>query len=123
MLQAINREDFCSKIYDLSNIAATSLQFKGLIPAVVCFYINGDYTDRMISDLETVSESLSGRGINFYTVDANVESSLTTQIGVRAIPTLLVIPVTGDPIILMGLIDKVGLEKILTKAIPRSIIL
>jgi thioredoxin 1 len=44
--------------------------------------------------------------INFYKVDIDKEHEVAGALGVRSIPTLIFIPMEGDPSVVQGAIDK-----------------
>jgi hypothetical protein len=69
----------------------------------------------MYKILEEISALYDSR-ILFYAVDVNTEIEIATELGMRAIPTLVLIPLEGSPGVIAGVFDdKVILEKIITQ--------
>ena len=103
---------FKEKIYDIDK----GTTFQGLIPAVVSFFTLGTYCKNMRGVLETVS--VLRTDINFYGVDVDEMYDFVSRLGIRAVPTTLIIPLKGSPVVVAGLIDTAAaLEKGLSRVI------
>jgi thioredoxin-like negative regulator of GroEL len=51
--------------------------------------------------------------VNFYKVNTDEEQELAGMFGIRSIPSLLFIPVKGEPQMAMGALPKAELKKII----------
>lgn len=103
---------FKEKIYDIDK----GTVFQGLIPAVVSFFTLGEYCKNMRSVLETVS--VLHTDINFYGIDVDEQYDFVSRLGIRAIPTTLIIPLKGSPVVVAGLVNTpAALEKGLARII------
>lgn len=77
-------------------------KYLGIKPAIIDFYADWCAPCRQLSPvLEDVVKEYNGQ-IILYKVDTDKEKELTGAIGVRALPTLLYIPVEGEPQVRMG---------------------
>ena len=61
--------------------------------------------------LDNISKDYVGK-IDVYKIDVDKESELAGTFGIQSIPTLLMIPVKGEPKILQGAMPKDQLIKI-----------
>ena len=61
--------------------------------------------------LDNISKDYAGK-IDVYKIDVDKESELAGTFGIQSIPTLLMIPVKGEPKILQGVMPKDQLIKI-----------
>jgi hypothetical protein len=101
-MENLDLKSFNEKIYDLSE--GSNMKYRGLVPSVLLFYSPGAYMDKMVSAINSLEPLYTGKA-HFYGIDVNVSGELTDTIGVRAIPTMILIPVQRDPAILTGLVD------------------
>jgi thioredoxin 1 len=86
-------------------------KYEGKIPAIIDFYASWCPPCRQLSPLvEEVAKEYSGK-IVVYKVDTDKEQVLSQHLGITGLPTLLFIPVKGDPETSMGFIPKETIVK------------
>ena len=114
----LDEKEFTERVYDI----AAGSDFKGLVPAVVSFHTLTTYCQKMNAIIDDVAALHTD--INFYGIDVDTENEFVTKLGIRAIPAMIIIPLTGKPAIIAGLFyTHDDLEKALTKVIfPSRII-
>jgi hypothetical protein len=113
-LTYLDEVGFKEKVYDIDK----GTPFQGLIPALVSFLTMGTYCENMRNILESVSKLHTD--INFYGIDVDTMNDFVKRLGIRAIPTTLIIPLKGSPVIVAGLINTpVELENGLTRMITK----
>jgi thioredoxin len=86
-------------------------KYEGTKPAIIDFYADWCAPCRQLSPIvEELAKEYSGK-IVVYKVDTEKERKLAQEIGISALPTLLLIPVRGKPQVSMGVLPKATLEK------------
>lgn len=106
----LTKEEFLKRV---SNFEANSgkWEFLGDKPAVVDFFAKWCGPCKALSPiLEEVSEEYAGK-VDIYKVDVDEEEELAMAFNIRTIPTLLFIPMNGNPKILVGGLPKNKLKE------------
>lgn len=86
-------------------------KYEGTKPAIIDFYADWCAPCRQLSPIvEELAREYAGK-IVVYKVDTEKERKLAQEIGISALPTLLFIPVKGQPQASMGALPKATLEK------------
>ena len=86
-------------------------KYEGKLPAIIDFYATWCGPCRMLSPrVEEIAKEYAGK-IVVYKVDTDQEKLLAENMGISSLPTLLFIPVTGQPQASMGLVPKETLVK------------
>jgi thioredoxin 1 len=86
-------------------------KYEGNLPAIIDFYATWCGPCRMLSPkVEEIAKEYSGK-IVVYKVDTDAEQQLAQSMGISSLPTLLFIPVNGQPQASMGLVPKETLVK------------
>ena len=99
--------------YDVSK----KWKFEGDKPAIIDFYADWCSPCRQLSPLvEEIAKEYNGK-IVVYKVDTEKEKILTQSLGITGLPTLLFIPVNGQPKASMGLIPKTTLVKTINEVL------
>ncbi len=102
---------FRSKIFDYEK--GEDWKYLGDKPAIIdCFTYWCSPCKLLIPILEELEKEYGDR-INFYKINTESESELSALFKVRSIPTMLFIPMNGEPRISNGLIPKTSIEKVM----------
>lgn len=114
-LNPINREYFTEHIYDYRK--SKEFIFKGDKPVVIDFWATWcGPCMQMMPEMEKLAEKYAGKVI-FLKVDADKEKELCNFLNVQALPTLLFIPIGGEPLFEMApqtdKIERIIREKLL----------
>ncbi len=105
----LTNETFKQKVfnYDLNK----SWKYEGNLPAIIDFYADWCGPCRKLSPMvEELAKKYNGK-IIVYKVDTDAQQQLAQSMGISSLPTLLFIPVKGQPRSTVGLIPNETLEK------------
>jgi thioredoxin 1 len=92
-------------------------KYEGKLPAIVDFYATWCAPCKKLSPLlEDLAEKYKGK-IIVYRVDVDAEQQLAQSMGIQSTPTLLFIPVKGQPKQSIGLLSSETLEKTINEVL------
>lgn len=106
----LTRASFISKVYDYQKNSKV-WKYEGDKPAIVDFYATWcGPCKRVAPVLEELAKEYEGK-IVIYKVDTDQEQELARAFGISSIPTLLFIPMKGDPQVANGALPKENLKQ------------
>ena len=109
MVQELTLDQFQQKVYNLSDAnASSSLTYLGDKPAIVDFYASWCGPCRMVAP---ILEELAGEYEGKIVVYTEKEPDLAAAFGIRSIPSILFIPMSGKPQMLQGAMPKDAFKK------------
>lgn len=111
----LTNETFKQKIfnYDLNK----SWKYEGNLPAIIDFYADWCGPCRKLSPMvEELAKKYNGK-IIVYKVDTDAQQLLAQSMGISSLPTLLFIPVKGQPRSTVGLVPNETLEKAINEVL------
>jgi thioredoxin len=110
MAEHLTKEKFIERIFDYEN--ETEWKYKGESPVFIDFYADWCGPCKMIAPVvEELSKEYEGL-IDIYKVDTEDQQELASIFGIRSIPSLLFIPLSGQPQMMTGAVPKDGLIQI-----------
>jgi len=81
-------------------------KFKGDKPVVIDFYADWCGPCRMVAPLmKELAKEYEGQ-ISIYKVNVDNEKDLASALGIQSLPTIMFIPMKGDPQVIVGAADK-----------------
>jgi thioredoxin len=114
----LNKAMFKEKVFDYE--ANSEWKFAGDKPVIIDFYADWCKPCKMLSPiLEEIQKDYNGK-IQVYKIDTEVERELAAVFGIRSLPTVLFVPVTGEPQAVMGFRPKDDLKKIIADVMKIS---
>jgi len=106
---------FKQKVFNYE--ANKTWKYEGTMPAIIDFYADWCGPCRMMSPLiDEIAKKYAGR-IVVYKVDTDKERLLSQSLGISSLPTLLFIPVKGQPQASLGAIPRESLEKAINEVL------
>ena len=101
----MNKQMFLDKVFDYTS-GATEWNYKGEKPAVIDFYATWCGPCRMVAPILKDLAKEYGDSIVIYKVDTDREKELSGAMGIQSLPTIVFIPKSGQPKVIIGAADK-----------------
>lgn len=106
----LTEAEFKQKVYDFEKNPG-NWKFEGKRPAIVDFYATWCGPCKMVAPLlEQLADEYKDK-IDIYKVDVDKERNLAGAFGITSIPTILFIPMEGQPRLIQGALPKEDLKK------------
>ncbi len=104
MIEHLTNESFKEKVFNYE--ANKEWKFEGTRPAIIDFYADWCGPCKMVAPiLEELSKEYDGK-VDIYKVDTEAERELAGAFGIQSIPSILFIPIEGQPQMAMGALPK-----------------
>lgn len=106
----LTKAEFISKVADFEN-NPNEWKFLGERPAIIDFYATWCGLCKMLAPiLDEIAEEYAGK-IDVYKVNVDTEEELSALFGIRSVPTLLFVPMSGAPQMAQGALPKSTLKE------------
>jgi thioredoxin 1 len=103
-MEHLTKETFKQKVFDFET--NKEWKFNGTIPCIIDFYADWCGPCKMVAPvLEELSNEYKGK-VDIYKVDTEAEQELAAIFGIRSIPSILFVPMEGQPQMVMGALPK-----------------
>ena len=108
-IEHLTKDTFKEKIFNYE--VNKEWKFEGNLPAVIDFYADWCGPCKMVAPiLEELSDEYDGK-LNIFKVDTEVERELASVFGIQSIPSILFVPVEGQPAMAKGALPKDSLKQ------------
>jgi thioredoxin len=105
----LTTEEFKSKVFNYT--VNKEWKYSGELPAIIDFYADWCGPCKMVAPiLQEIAKEYNGKLI-VYKVDTESERELAATFGITSIPTLLFVPMTGQPQAAMGALPRHTFDK------------
>ena len=111
-IKHLTYNEFRRKVWDFEKDPQT-FNYKGKLPAIVDFYADWCGPCRRVAPImEKMAEEFEGRLV-IYKVNTQTEADLAQVFQIRSIPTVLFIPMEGQPMMQVGAMLEADYRKII----------
>ncbi len=108
-MEHLTKQTFLDKVFNYEN--NKEWKFEGQRPCLIDFYADWCQPCKMVAPvLEELSKEYDGQ-IDIYKVDTEQEQELSAAFGIRSIPSILFIPMDGQPQMAQGALPKESFKK------------
>ena len=115
----LSAQDFKDKVFDYE--ADQEWKYKGDKSAIIDFYADWCGPCKSIAPvLEELSEQYKD-DLVIYKIDTDKEAELSSLFGIQSIPTLLFIPMNGNPMVQKGALPKNILQQIIEERLLQHV--
>lgn len=108
-LEHLSTATFKEKVFNYET--SKEWKFEGELPCVIDFYADWCAPCKMVAPvLEELATEYDGK-LNIYKVDTEAERELAGVFGIQSIPSILFVPVEGQPAMAQGALPKDSLKQ------------
>ena len=114
----LTADAFRERIFDYEG--GEEWKYKGDLPAIVDFYADWCGPCKAVAPvLEELADEYKDK-IVIYKIDTDKEQELSSLFGIQSIPTLLFIPVDGQPMMQKGAIPKNAFKQVIEERLLQA---
>ncbi len=111
MTEHLTKETFLSQVFNYET--EKDWKYAGSLPAIIDFYADWCGPCKMVAPiLEELSDEYKDK-IKIYKINTEVEQELAGVFGIRSIPSLLFIPMDGQPQMAAGALPKETFKEVI----------
>ncbi len=115
----MSAQDFKDKVFNYET--ETEWKYSGTLPAIIDFYADWCGPCKMVAPiLEELSDEYEGK-LLIYKVDTEKELELSGVFGIQSIPTILFIPVEGQPMMQPGALPKKAFKQVIEERLLKNV--
>ena len=117
-VQHLTYKEFLKKVWDFEKSPNTFV-YKGKLPAIVDFYADWCGPCRRVAPImEKLAEEYDGK-LLIYKVNTQYETELAKAFQIRSIPTVLFIPMEGQPMMQVGALPEEGYRQVIEQQLVK----
>jgi thioredoxin 1 len=121
MAEHLTKDTFLTKVFNFEK--NKEWKYEGSLPAVIDFWAPWCGPCRMVGPvIDELSKEYEGK-VQFYKINTDEEQELAGAFGIRSIPSLLFIPMTGQPKMAVGALPKEALKEAVEKELLTPVII
>ena len=115
----MNKQMFLDKVFDYTT-GATEWKYQGDKPCVIDFYATWCGPCRMVAPILKDLAKEYGDSIVIYKVDTDKEKELAMAMGIQSLPTIVFIPQTSQPQVIVGAADKATFKRAINEVLLKK---
>jgi thioredoxin 1 len=109
MLEHLTKETFKEKVFNFE--VNKEWKYEGSVPCMIDFYADWCAPCKMVAPVLEELQKEYGDKLVIYKIDTEQEQELAGMFGIQSIPSLLFVPVDGQPQMAMGALPKATFEQ------------
>lgn len=109
MLEHLTKETFKEKVFNFET--NKDWKYEGSKPCLIDFYADWCGPCKMVAPVLEELQKEYGESLTIYKVNTEDQQELSAMFGVQSIPSLLFVPVEGQPQMANGALPKDSFEK------------
>jgi len=109
MLEHLNKESFKEKVFNFE--LNKEWKYEGKTPCMIDFYADWCGPCKMVAPVLEELQKEYGNNLVIYKVNTEDERELSSIFGIQSIPSLLFVPIDGQPQMAMGALPKSTFEQ------------
>lgn len=118
-VENLTKETFLKEVFNYEQ--NKEWKFEGKVPAIIDFYADWCGPCKMVAPVLDELANEYGDQIKIYKIDTEQEQELSAAFGIRSIPSILFIPVDGEPQMAQGALPKATLKKVIDETLLSEI--
>jgi len=103
-LEHLTKESFKEKVFNFE--ANKEWKFEGTVPAIIDFYADWCGPCKMVAPILEELQKEYGDKLNIFKVNTEEQQELSSMFGIQSIPSILFVPLDGQPQMAMGALPK-----------------
>jgi len=111
-LEHLTKETFKDKVFNFES--NKEWKYEGTRPAIIDFYADWCGPCKMVAPVLEELKDEYGEKLEIYKIDTEAERELSAMFGIRSIPSILFIPLEGQPQMAMGALPKETFKQAIT---------
>ncbi|MBW8333307.1 MAG: thioredoxin [Prolixibacteraceae bacterium] len=115
MLEHLTKETFKEKVFNFE--LNKEWKFEGTTPCMIDFYADWCGPCKMVAPVLEELQKEYGSNLVIYKVNTEDERELSAVFGVQSIPSLLFVPLEGQPQMAMGALPKSTFEQAIAEVL------
>jgi thioredoxin len=108
-LEHLTKDSFKEKVFNFET--NKEWKYEGTTPAIIDFYADWCAPCKMVAPILEELKEEYGDKLEIFKVDTEKEREISSMFGIQSIPSLLFIPVDGQPQMAMGALPKDTFKK------------
>lgn len=109
----LDAKSFKEKVFDYEN--NTEWKYEGEVPAILDFYADWCGPCKMLSPVLTNLQKEYNGKIQIYKINTDQQRELSATFGIRSLPTIVFVPLKGEPQAAMGYRSQNDLETMISE--------
>ncbi len=114
----LDKAAFIDQVFDFENNKEWA--YKGEKPAIIDFYADWCGPCKMLSPVLAELQDDYNGNLQVYKVDTDRSKELAAAFGIRSLPTVVFVPLKGEPKAILGFVPKEQLEKMISEHLKIS---
>jgi len=115
MLEHLNKETFKEKVFNFE--LNKEWKFEGKTPCLIDFYADWCGPCKMVAPILEELQKEYGSNLIIYKVNTEDERELSSIFGIQSIPSILFVPLNGQPQMAMGALPKSTFEQAISEVL------